>query len=614
MEQIMKLYRNFFQNYLDEGMYFRRISILLIWVSQVLLICSLFSVIYSPALGYEYSIYSSTPLIFWISIIFGLLAGMAVIIISVVKHTKGAWLLGLYNIVLCLFLAISAYAIRGYIVYLARGDTLCYVGMASYVSASGHFHELNQYPFVAILVSAINQVSHVSIISISQYLPAFYYLLFIFSIYCLAKSIDGNRKYILLSLVSATPIFFAWFSTSIYPMQLATLSLPLFYYCLIKCEKIQYKILATILTIAFVLFHPINAIYIMFSLIILYILCRIYLPRESSLSKKLILFFGILSISYLVWLLHQWYLMNGIEIIVDRLITTVLDSSGSTQGVLTTDEIAKNYASQIGYSGAFRYIFFNHFDEVLYALLVLILGFTLFNEIRRRRLKTLQDLPRSQIVILFLVVLFFVGNIFLGLLAFGTYIHGPLRLLNLNFNYFLAPVLAGYLIYHYLGRSRFACTCVLVLVAISVITSLFSLYPSPLVLRPNDQFSSHDISGMDWLVTFKDIDVYTKEINTPVDPYAQYKLGDDEYYNRRDIKRSSISAHFNIDDDCTLVTDDDCYLSISEFDVSAYTILWKNIGKYDSNDIIRLTSSSNVFEIFDNNQYRVYYVSKKGIL
>src|SRR5659263_270249 len=167
-------------------------------------------------------------------------------------------------------LAISLYALRGYVLYYGRGDIASYVGQVKDIITYGYTNN-NIYPISAILISQICQLTNISVIGISKYLPSLFFTIYVLSIYCWSKSLIPDKKFVLLSLIASTPIFFAGFSTSIFNELLAVLTLPLFFHCLQKSPDIRFKILCIIMLLLYPFFHPMVAIFVFFYLAVIFI-------------------------------------------------------------------------------------------------------------------------------------------------------------------------------------------------------------------------------------------------------------------------------------------------------------------------------------------------------
>ena len=90
---------------LKENMTWNVISILTTIFSLLFLSYSL--LVTKPSSGYEISIYSTTPKIFWVSITMALINGIFLIILSIFDKIKRAWLIGVFEVFLCNIIMIS---------------------------------------------------------------------------------------------------------------------------------------------------------------------------------------------------------------------------------------------------------------------------------------------------------------------------------------------------------------------------------------------------------------------------------------------------------------------------------------------------------------------------
>ena len=140
-------------------------------ISFILLSYALLAIADTPAIGYELSIYSATPKIFWVAILLGLANGI-ILIITGFYRSKRIWIVGMLQILLCNCCVISLYALRGYVSYFGRGDISSYIGMAKDVSNYGNFGS-NFYPVMSILMSQLSQLTNIPILALSNYVAPY---------------------------------------------------------------------------------------------------------------------------------------------------------------------------------------------------------------------------------------------------------------------------------------------------------------------------------------------------------------------------------------------------------------------------------------------------------
>ena len=175
---------------LKENMTWNVISILTTIFSLLFLSYSL--LVTKPSSGYEISIYSTTPKIFWVSITMALINGIFLIILSIFDKIKRAWLIGVFEVFLCNIIMISLHVLKGYVFYFGRGDAASYIGLAKDINIFGHFSSSNFYPVISILLSISTQLSSISSIGMSKLLPAFFVIYFV-GYYCWASQLVIRR-------------------------------------------------------------------------------------------------------------------------------------------------------------------------------------------------------------------------------------------------------------------------------------------------------------------------------------------------------------------------------------------------------------------------------------
>jgi hypothetical protein len=213
-----------------------------------------------PITGYEISIYSSTPWIFWFAVILGILNGIFLFYCNY-GYKKLYWTLGLFQIILCNSMIIALFALRGFF-YLERYDSLSYVGYAKDLIMQGFIPQYNFYPMTSILLSSIGQLTNVSILGVLVFFPAAIFALYIISLFAWSKTISGDPKFVTSMMLASLPIFYAWFIPSIYHESLCILLLPFFFFCLHKRKNgdRRFKSISSMLMIVLILWHPLVAV------------------------------------------------------------------------------------------------------------------------------------------------------------------------------------------------------------------------------------------------------------------------------------------------------------------------------------------------------------------
>lgn len=552
-------------------------------------IYALLIILNNPSKGYELSIYSATPAIFWIAITIGLVNGIFLIVCSMFDSNKKMWLFGAFEIVFCNAIVISLYALRGYVLYLGRGDVTSYVGMAKDISIYGHIPDYNFYPMSSILISQISQLSYLQVIDISKYLPSLFFVLYVFFVYCWAKSMINDKYFILNVFIASAPIFFAWFTTSIYHQFLSVMILPLFFLCLQKNQNYGYRILCIVICVTYPFWHPIIAI-IVCAYLMAWFLAERYCYNINI--KKVSLTLVLISVTCLtLWFINQYLLLKSIRSIILQLVNLLQVPSTASQ--------AGNIASKLGLMSAIKSLYLMINDEIIFYILSFIstIYITKQNIIIKKKLFPI-------------LMCFAIGTIILLVMFFSARIHTPDRLINLNFNMIFTPLMVGWLLYKLLlKKKKFLYILLIFLIFISAGTSIISLYPSPITMRPNDQVSYKEVKGMNWLISHKSIKLKTVDVLSPVRRYADliygYEIGRDRWDMIRDL---ILPDHFGINNQNLLPMDAERYLVITDFDVRAYAEVWENIHRFNRDDFYKVDLCTNVDKIYENSELRSYLV------
>jgi len=572
----------------DNGIKCLKISCIL---SFLLIFYALATLTRNPAQGYEVSIYESTNPIILMAIIIGLLNGIICIFYSISYKKSNIWSVGFFEIIFCNILLILLSTLRGYLLANTT-DSMGYIGDAIDISINGNFLD-NFYPITSILMSVVNQISGISVLEASYILPAFFFTMYMLSIYCLAKSLNSNRNYALAAFISATPIFFCSFPVSIYHMFLAVMTIPLLFYCLQNRFDWRFRLLSGILCLLFPFFHPIVALVLLFYLIIYYLI-DIYHLKYLDAGKSVIMLLSLYFVSLAEWYSLQYILVKNIYSIILRIVTSSKDTTAVEAGY---------YLNTLGFVRSLETFLLMQCDEIIFYILLLIAIYYIV--FKKNKLEEYKFIPISLSLI--------TGSLFLLALFFFTRIHTPTRLMNLNFNMVLIPPLVGYLIFRFSqSKEKFRAGIILGLVLISVISSFFTLYESPLISKPNAQLTLSEYNGGKWLIYQKSLEVSAIGLQSVPYRYAEMILGVKAQMARNDLPMyfPEIPNHFGFINTSIFPSKRDIYFIITDFDIIAYTKVWEDLHKFEKGDFLRLNLSRNIDKLYDNGHFITYFVYK----
>ena len=367
----------FFRSRLQKQIYFfNQFQLLLTSISFVLLSYSLLLVARKPVTGYEISIYSSTPLIFWIALLLSLINGIFLLWTFISTRNSRQFYIGFFQIIFCNILLVLLPTLRNYMLIMGRGDNADYVGYATDVSIYGQIPGYNFYPYTSVLISQISQILNVSTLEVSKYIPALFIIIYMLSMYGWAKSFKRNQNFTIYSIIASVPLFFAWFFATIYYMLISTLILPLLFYTLNKNSDFRYRILVVILCLMLPFTHPIISL-----IFLLYLICMFFEEtlsdsKSHKVSLRLIMIFLITSS---IWYLAQYALTKNAIMIFEQIENTLLLGSSDD----TTLTVATAYVNKLGYLTAAKSFLIMSFDELMYYIFSFISIFYIFKNSRK---------------------------------------------------------------------------------------------------------------------------------------------------------------------------------------------------------------------------------------
>jgi len=563
--------------------------------SFVMLAIALIILASEQAQGYEISIYQSTNILLWVSVFFGICNGFILLVLSLREETRRLWVLGAFQIVFCNCILISLYALKGYFQILFRGDLATYLGMIKDITVFGSISPDNVYPLPPILFSQLEQVSSLSPLMLSKILPSLFFIIYFIGIICWSKEVLNDKKYVALVTISSIPLFFAWFSPTIYFQMLSVWTLPLFFFIIYRCHThTSFKVLFFIMCFVYPFWHPITSIFTCVYLGSVYAYEQLFSrkkPAQNHLLTLTLLFFAIVCL--LFWMITQLILLKSATRVFEQII-------GLLEGYTTAD-VARYYITRLGFVDTLRsaYLMFN--DDLIYYLLSIVgIAYVLKNKKMKERF-----LP--------IIICLVVGSLLLFLFFFFARIHTVDRLLNLNFNMVFTPFLVGLVFLTILNTEKSRKKTILVvvlsgLVLLSTLTAMVSLYQSPLTIRPNDQTTESEIQGANWLISNKEFGVNVANILSPLCRYSDFIYGHEYTKSRKDLDlRMIMPDHFGSVGYTLSIQDKDVYIVVTTFDKYSYSVIWQSVNRFSKSDFTRLNFYSNCYQVYDSINYEVYF-------
>jgi hypothetical protein len=571
----------------------------------------------NPSEGYELDIYGSTPLITWVLIILAILGGIAIIIGQIKNKEskdKRLWLWALIVLILSRFSLLYIPYIRNYFSW--SGDNLRYWGFIEDIVLTGHFESSNFYPITPTFLSEVISVTGIRLEIVANLSTAFISSLFVLSIGLLVGTVS-HIKYpqIIALLVSGSVLLFDGYNVILSPNGWSIFFIPLLLYLYLNHESRNYRVLFVVLLLVFPFFHPLSSFMIVVVLIILEIMNWILagvlvknrlLPSPSPLIAYVVIEFTI----FIIWITeHQVFHSN---------IQTVWQQITSGTGVDKLAEFGQSL-NKLNVHGFDFYVLLLKMYGVDFILLILaIIGiFWLLKRMRRAHLGTDSQVLYSFAVAFIVCGLFYLAYL-LGLPGTSSLGQGQWDRRFLGYVEVFLPLFAAFSLYLLLDvfkNRRSIYIGVFCLVSLSSILSVFTIYPSPITERPNDQVTRMENLGAQWLFVSKGKDVdYVYILISSID-FVMSERGKTETGKWIDIYHdiSQVPNHLGYDKEGNLgslfVTDR--YLSVAAIDRIVYSTVWETVGRYKTEDFMKLDQDSTVSELYSNRGINYYYIRAK---
>jgi len=134
----------------------------------------------TPATGYEASIYWSTPLILWVSLIASVTVGIALVVVSIAKkelEQNSLWKIGFLLVFLCYTVCLALFIIRGYYMWCMTGDPASHIGWIKETLNTGQVSATLIYPIMHIYLSEIVFMTDLDLVFLHKVVPLIFGLL-----------------------------------------------------------------------------------------------------------------------------------------------------------------------------------------------------------------------------------------------------------------------------------------------------------------------------------------------------------------------------------------------------------------------------------------------------
>ncbi|MDW5562369.1 MAG: hypothetical protein SA339_04010 [Methanomassiliicoccus sp.] len=590
----------------------------------------------TPATGYEISIYSSTPLVVWILFFAALAGGVSIVIHQIVTFqykTSRLWMLGLLVIILARATLLLIPYIRGYADW--QGDQLTHIGFVKDIVFTGHLPSDDYYPVVHILLFAIMSITGLDI-TVANLSTAMISLLFVAFTYILARAIFPNKdNRIIAALIASAIMLGAQYNVYLMPNGWSILFLPLLFYLYLRSSSFILKGLFIFFLIIYPLFHPLSALIVIICIACLEVLKKVVsfaMKRRSAPASRPVLnasiafvFIGL--VSFLPWVLSFQNFKLNMHLMWQHITTGFGTDQVAVIGV------SLNKLNMAGFDVVVLLLKIYGADILL--ILISFLGMlAIWKSIRSSGLKS-EHISYLSLAVVFILTGFIYFAFLVGFPGLSALAGGRFFFYSVIFTPLLAaPALSIVLrrvttlwsswqkegqrrawITNHIKLNRLLFSGIIIaMLMLASISSVISLYPSPLIAQPNTQVTDMDLQGVEWVLQEKEGQAACAYILTPPHRLADALLGTINGSIAIGAESKAIVPdHFGYNETEILgqnSTFADSYVLIGEIDRTAYTGVWNGVGRFSDADFDRFALvDSSASRIYVDGGYSAYRIS-----
>jgi len=579
----------------------------------------------SPATNYEASIYQSSPLVLWISIISSVILGIIFIVLSLSKSTlsqNNIWKIWLFLIFLCYTICLGLFIIRGYYMWCIVGDPAEHIGWIGEILTKGYTPQSIHYPITHIYLSQISLLSNLNLVYLHKIVPLIFGLLCVVFIYIFSRYITSNRIAPVLAVIISCSFLFGWY-LNLTPNALSNMLFPLallLIYKNLKENDIRWAILLLIVILLYPVFHTIPAIFLGMIFLTFWIPQKVSgLWNTMQIKHKLIrnewkmnnfrlaIPFLVLVIWFIFWI--SMFSMWGYTV---RSIYDTISAEGGPSKI-------ENLVDQISYASGYGY---NVYEIILKQLggpfIVFILALLAFPLLWKKYFKEQKE---GSLLSLYGPLGVLCG--FIPVLYFFNLAFGPLRLLF--YVTMIGVVISAYFLSYILiksqnNKNQFTSWSVKLIVIVLLsglfIGGMLNLYTSPYNLTTSYQTTKSEVMGMKFFFENRDTNIPLTGISIAPGRFAAMLLTP----NERSIQRlpmylegHRVPWHFGYDTYTSVVSlfDRETNLILTQRDKVIYTDYFPEMAEYrfKNEDFIGLTNDEGINMLYSNGGFDLWSIS-----
>ena len=599
------------------------------------MVLALIIILRTPATPYyEINIYNTYPWYFWMLIMLSIYAGILVLLKSyMIKAQDNYWIFGFAAILLSNFILLTIPVIQNYLI-LGRGDVLSHIGWMRDIVNTGYFGN-DMYPITHILGAVTHYFSGISLESITTFIYPVFSIFFILSFYILYNEILRDKSKVILAMVFTSIMVFGTAQTSFSPFTLSIFIVPIFFYLYfreISNQKWNVRMLLIIATLFLLLFHPLTALLLLFSIMIIEFSRYIYLKINQSESiahddqpvkyrrNFSYVLIALLIAGLLLWKPYLHLLENGFYTFYYFIVSQSspnFSSALSTANKATLQDLIKT-------------------TIYIYGVLIVTILVSLISiyELVKNNIMSLKNRSLHLLNIFMSLKVYEIFSIlgFSLFILFSIFVYFKLPLFGFTRVLSFATIFTSFLIFSLfyiilesknrkLNYNKYVKVVLISIIVLPLIfVSTFNLYDSPLTLTPNEQVTPTEVNGMEKFYIYSNNSSRTLDLGISQYRFEDYIYGEQADSFGQDIHIANLSNtsrtnpidHFGFNNNSTTLTqfyNGSVYLLINDIAMENYPQIYPNYQdkwRFTPQDFNTLDNTQQVMLIYSNGNLKIY--------
>lgn len=560
-----------------------------------------------PAVGYEYSLYSTTPVSFWLFVMCATVTSALVLLSSAVSVSPrfGAAQALAFTALLTSQLVIHILPeLRGY--YTLQGDQMTNIGFAIDILTSGRVATDDFYPITHTYLGSLSLLTGIDVLRISNVSTGFIAALGAIVAMLLGREIFGARGQLIVAAFGGA-VSFNSYSVFLMPAGWSIMLIPLLIHSIIRSsESRAYQFVAVVLALTYPFLHPLTSLLVVAMAVFALIAVQVIRGREDVSAANIVQMLGcrkvvIVAVVLIPWILSFQVFNPNLRLLVESIV------SGSSPDLLSQIGVSI-FKLGLDTASVFGLIVLTMTDELMVLFASLLVAFAL---LKGRRLHWDNSTEKVYLVTAFVALpsigyLTYLFNVIpgMGYIAADRLLAYASVLAVIPFTYVVTRIIDSGGKPGPTLRRRMTSAALVFILLLPAATSAVTVFPSPITHSPSPQVTSADVEAFRLLSETRDASGSIHYILANPKRLGHLLFGTGTWNSEMPYV-DHVPDHFAYNES-DLVDHSVVYIIVTSMDIVSYTTVWANVNRFTAEDFDGLESRPDISLYCDNGDVRVF--------